>query len=299
MKKILLTLLVAAPFSIFAQCSELFFSEYAEGTGNNKAMEIYNPTPNSINLAGYVLERYSNGSAVVIDSLSLVGTIAPYDVFVIVNGQTTTSPTSPACDPLLQAMADQLDGAYPAPTYMNGDDAMALSHNGTLVDIFGKIGEDPGTAWTDVFPYTDAAGGTWLTNNHTLVRHSHVMQGVTVNPTEFNTFAEYDTLPVNTWTELGRHVCNCGTLGIKDVTTPTVAIYPNPAVSKQPLTISSSTNVSAVEFYTLDGKKVKALTYDANSKMVTVNINDLKKDLYLIKTYTVGRNPAITKIEIQ
>ncbi|MFT4599112.1 MAG: hypothetical protein ACI9WM_001364, partial [Arenicella sp.] len=28
-----------------AQCSELFFSEYSEGSfGNNKYMEIYNPT---------------------------------------------------------------------------------------------------------------------------------------------------------------------------------------------------------------------------------------------------------------
>jgi predicted extracellular nuclease len=29
----------------FAQpCSELFFSEYVEGSSNNKALEIYNPT---------------------------------------------------------------------------------------------------------------------------------------------------------------------------------------------------------------------------------------------------------------
>ena len=206
MKKVLLTLLLTAPLGVFAQCTELFFSEYCEGTGNNKGMEIYNPTPNSINLSGYMIERYANGSATVSDMLMLSGTIAPYDVFVVVNGQTTSAPTSPACDPAMQALADQLDGVYPAPTYMNGDDAIGLSHNGTLVDIFGKIGEDPGTAWTDVFPYTDAGGGTWITANHTMIRHANVTQGVTVIPSEFNPLAEYDSLPSNTWSNLGQHI---------------------------------------------------------------------------------------------
>ena len=31
--------------------SELFFSEYIEGSSNNKALEIYNPTDNAINLS--------------------------------------------------------------------------------------------------------------------------------------------------------------------------------------------------------------------------------------------------------
>ena len=119
MKKVLLTLLVGAPLGIFAQCTQLFFSEYCEGTGNNKAMEIYNPTSNSISLNGYALQRYANGSASVSDSLVLSGTIAAHDVFVVVNGQTTSTPTSPACDTALQALADQLDGTYPAPTYFS------------------------------------------------------------------------------------------------------------------------------------------------------------------------------------
>ena len=299
MKKVLLTLLLTAPLGVFAQCTELFFSEYCEGTGNNKGMEIYNPTPNSINLSGYMIERYANGSATVSDMLMLSGTIAPYDVFVVVNGQTTSAPTSPACDPAMQALADQLDGVYPAPTYMNGDDAIGLSHNGTLVDIFGKIGEDPGTAWTDVFPYTDAGGGTWITANHTMIRHANVTQGVTVIPSEFNPLAEYDSLPSNTWSNLGQHICNCGTLGIKNIDAPTVAVYPNPATSKGLITISSSSFINKVEIFTVDGKNVKTINFDSKSKAFTINLSDLKKNFYLINTYTEGKNLATTKVEIQ
>ncbi len=45
-----------------AQCSDLFFSEYVEGYANNKAVEIYNPTGDAINLSGYSIARFSNGS---------------------------------------------------------------------------------------------------------------------------------------------------------------------------------------------------------------------------------------------
>ncbi len=45
-----------------AQCDDLFFSEYVEGYANNKALEIYNPTGAAINLSGYSLVRFSNGS---------------------------------------------------------------------------------------------------------------------------------------------------------------------------------------------------------------------------------------------
>lgn len=37
-------LLAALPVSVSAQPTELFFSEYIEGSSNNKAIEIYNGT---------------------------------------------------------------------------------------------------------------------------------------------------------------------------------------------------------------------------------------------------------------
>jgi hypothetical protein len=131
----------------------LFFSEYIEGSGNNKGVEIYNPTDQPIELNNYYVVRYSNGSSVFTEGgiTQLEGTILPYTTHVLVNGQTESSGTSPACDPAMQALADQLDHDYPAPTYMNGNDAMALlkttngippsaTNPGTPVDLIGQIG---------------------------------------------------------------------------------------------------------------------------------------------------------------
>jgi predicted RecA/RadA family phage recombinase len=44
-----------------AACSEIFISEYMEGTNNNKAIEIFNPTNKEVDLSGYQLARNNNG----------------------------------------------------------------------------------------------------------------------------------------------------------------------------------------------------------------------------------------------
>ena len=88
MKKILLSLGIILTINMSAQvCSELFISEYVEGPGNNNAIEIYNPTNASIDLAGYHINRYSNGASSVPEIWHLSGVISSGDVVVIGNGQ--------------------------------------------------------------------------------------------------------------------------------------------------------------------------------------------------------------------
>lgn len=298
MKKLLLSVVALISFlNVQSQCTELFISEYVEGSGNDKGIEIYNPTANPVNLSAYKLVRYSNGSSTASDFLQLSGTIAAYDVFVIVNGQTTGGPTSPAVSPALQAMADQLDGAYPAPTYMNGDDALTLEKSGVIVDIFGKIGEDPGVSWSDVFPYTDASG-SWWTKDHTLRRKASVTQGVTTNPSAFDVTVQWDSLPENTWTGLGSHSSTC-TVGIKDIDkdNPAVTVFPNP-VNGNYFNLTSTEVIESVSLFNVVGQSLLVKKGNADKKM-KIETESLPNGIYIVKVIFENKRETTTKLIIK
>ncbi len=96
MQKTLLSfVLMLFTAGVFAQgCNDLFFSEYVEGYANNKALEIYNPTDQAIELSDYSIVRFRNGStAPTPERFTQLpqGTIEPYDVYVIVIDQRDTA----------------------------------------------------------------------------------------------------------------------------------------------------------------------------------------------------------------
>ena len=92
MKSILSFILTLSSFSLVAQdCSELFFSEYVEGSSNNKAVEIYNPTNAPIDLSSYSIERYSNGSDAVSDEMNLSGTLNAGETWIVTNSDTNSA----------------------------------------------------------------------------------------------------------------------------------------------------------------------------------------------------------------
>jgi hypothetical protein len=304
MKKVLLAI-VSLSISAFAyaqSCSELYFSEVVEGTGNNKAIEVYNPTSVPVVLSNYRIVRYSNGSTSGADSLQLTGTLASHDVWVVANGQTTSQPNSPACDPALQAMADQLGGAYPDPMYQNGDDAIALVRilPYAIIDIFGKIGEQPATAWSDVYPYNGTVG-TWITKDHSMIRKSAVDRGVTVNPTVFNVMAEYDTLPENTWTNLGQHNSVCNTMGIlsQSKSQSRLTVFPNP--SNGAVTLTASVNMTSVKVVNALGETVFVRSFgraDQESQQ-QLDLSFLPSGLYFIEAALDNGQRSVSKVSIR
>ena len=206
----------------FAQdCSELFISEYVEGGGNNKALEIYNPSLNPVSLANYRVIRWDNGSVTAdanpegVLNLPANITLGPKSVYVIALNLTDPAGTgqSEPIDTALQNRADTLlcpgcatGTGLPRVMCFNGDDALSLEKNvggtWTKVDIFGSIGEQPvgsnGTAnptagWTAIAPYSSMPAGydqsvsgpyffQYWSQNNTLKRKYNVKTGVKTNP---------------------------------------------------------------------------------------------------------------------
>lgn len=168
--------------------ADLLISEYVEGSGSEKYVEIFNGTGADVDLSDYRLQLFNNGTNVASTSVTLSGTLANGAVKVYRN----SSATLYACD------------ANSAVNF-NGDDAVALYKvsAAAYVDIVGRIGEDPGTAWTS---------GALSTLNQTLVRKSTVAAGVAENPASgFPTLAtEWDTYAQDTVSYLGSHVFGGG-----------------------------------------------------------------------------------------
>ena len=167
-------------------CSELFFSEYSEGSSNNKYIEIYNPTANAVSLSAYTIYQSGNGGSYT-NTFTTNATIQSGDVYLIAANQ---------ADATILAAADTAM-AYPSIAHFNGDDAMILVSGTDTIDVIGVPGVDPGSSWTV---------GTGSTANHTLVRKATVDMG----STDWTTGAtEWDVYSQNTWTYKGAHTSNC------------------------------------------------------------------------------------------
>ncbi|MCH2224006.1 MAG: lamin tail domain-containing protein [Crocinitomicaceae bacterium] len=257
MKRTLLFLSTFFASMTFAQdCSDLFISEYVEGWSNNKALEIYNPTDAAIDLSDYVIIRYSNGATTAGSDRAVVlsGTIDPYDVYVAVIDKRDTAGTQQEA-PVWDSLQAKADGFYcpdynvSQAMYFNGDDAVVLAkgsladvdaETAQVVDIFGKIGEDPGDAWTSDFPYTGA--GVEVTKDHSMIRKSTVLLGET-NPiiSFFDPLDQYDSIPATiqvggltqgNWSTLGSHTCDCAVSSVNEVATIQTSIFPNPSTGE-------------------------------------------------------------------
>ena len=92
------------------KATELFFSEYIEGTSYNKALEIFNPTVTPINLLldDYSVHFYHNGKTTESYVLQLSGILFPDNTYVI---------ASPNADQQITDMADRAVSVYFCPAH--------------------------------------------------------------------------------------------------------------------------------------------------------------------------------------
>jgi Secretion system C-terminal sorting domain len=280
-----------------------------EGWSNNKALEIYNPTNQTVDLSEYFVARYSNGSgtATGANAVQLSGTIAPYDVFVAVLEKLDTAGTGQEA-PIWDSLQVRADGFF-CPVYAtsnafywNGNDAVMLA-KGTLsstatdnvttasgfaiIDIFGKIGEDPGTAWTTTSPFNTGVG-VGVTADHSLIRKSTILKGVTTQVTLFDALLEYDSIPAVTylfdsngdtivsnsgnpiqfgnWFSLGTHDCGCNPLAVDDNIQEELVVYPNPTTDGI-VYIKGATTVKEITVVNALGQFIGKATNNASPAM--------------------------------
>lgn len=213
MKKIFIILLIIS----FVSCSDggddssnnggnsnnevvnLYFSEYAEGSSNNKYVEIYNASSTSVDLSNYQVKGTNNGTAWGDNGereLSLTGTLASNSVYII---------STDAADQSILNKAD-LSLPYESPVHYNGNDAIGIfgkDSSGSftvILDVIGVESSDPGPAGWNV------AGVSGATKDHTLVRKASVTKGNTNWENSAGTSSsdsEWEVKDIDDWTSLG------------------------------------------------------------------------------------------------
>ena len=311
MKKTLLFILFLSTISFSQDCSQLFFSEYVEGWSNNKALEIYNPTGEPIDLSSYSISRYANGGTTP-STTQLTGLIEPYSTFVLcldkqdpdgegyeapvwdgyytyidsISGEEVTtydentdlqSKVDLFLNPIYYFGTDaDSAAAFPTTMYFNGNDAITLELLGTgiVLDLIGKVGEDPGASWTD-------SDGNYWTKDHTLIRKPSIFQGVSVNPIVFDPTLEWDSLPANTFMNLGFHDCGCTNpnSNIEELNT-NLKIYPNPINNSEKVYISNSHAIKEILISNQLGKIIsQSKIYGTEA---TIDVSNYSSGLYFI-----------------
>lgn len=146
MQKLLLSIcVVLLSIGAFAQCDELFISGYVEGYGNNRALEIYNPTNAAIDLSAYSVGRFSNGDAApnLFEGIQLpADMIDPYDTYTVVLDKRDSLGSgfeTPVWNgyQLYDVLIDQVTGE---PVLNNdGDTIYSVQYNDEGLHLYGNV----------------------------------------------------------------------------------------------------------------------------------------------------------------
>lgn len=234
--------------------TELLFSEYIEGSGNNKALEIANNTGSSVSLSAYTVKKQTNGAGAWSTGLALSGTLATGSKFVIVNSSMSSScfATSSAN---ISTTATELT--------FNGNDAVGLFKNGVLIDIIGTFNGGTANFAADV----------------TLRRKS------TVNSPSatFNLSSQWDSFSADTCSNLGAKRANIASIEAEEATfsdLKELVLYPNPTNGNFNIYFNTINSPYSIEIISLLGQKVfeKSNTTDSLS-----TINNLPKGIYIVR----------------
>lgn len=250
-------------------CNELFFSEYLEGSSNDKALELYNPSGTSISLAPYSIEVYNNGSLTPSTSFSLTGSLASNDVFVVANASASAT---------ILAQAD----ATSSICQFNGNDAVALLKNGSIIDVIGEIGINPGASWSV---------GTGSTQDHTLVRNP----GVTGPSGSWSTSqTQWTSYANNTTNLLGSNSSLCIPSSIDNLN-PNTGITLSSNIVTDRLYVQIESRLLNEQYTIIDQTGRVALKGVFSQEQNSINCSGIANGVYFLKIETVSQTFKLIK----
>ncbi|MDQ8012122.1 MAG: endonuclease [Flavobacterium nitrogenifigens] len=244
--------------------TDLLFSEYIEGSGNNKALEIANNTGASINLSAYTIKKQTNGAGSWSTGLALTGTLATGSKFVIVNSSMSSSCFSTSAANI-STTATELT--------FNGNDAVGLFKNGVLIDIIGTFNGGTANFAIDV----------------TLRRKSTV----TSPSTTFNLSAQWDSYSQDTCNNLASKMVQTAEIE-EEVIADEIAIYPNPSNGNFNIQPGIVNSPYSIEIFSFSGQKVFE---KQNTTSPEVSVHNLPTGIYIIKIIK-GEKTAFKKVII-
>lgn len=240
--------------------TELYFSEYIEGSSFNKVLEIANYTGATVDLNAsgdvYTLKISNNGNASWNSTYTFPSgaMINNGDVYVI--GHTN-----------LAICTGAVDDSNNTITGFNGNDVIGLFKNDVLIDILGTLGD-----------------GTNYAQNTTLVRKPTVSM-----PNTTFTISEWDSFASNTCDNLGMHTQALSTASF-DVNE--FAIYPNPTNGNTVyINTKNNTTITALEVYDITGKQILTQLNSSNK----INVQGLQRGVYILQL-KIGNQTVVKKL---
>ncbi|AWG21845.1 endonuclease I [Flavobacterium faecale] len=246
------TLLVTTSSNTSNTATDLYFSEYVEGSANNKALEISNATTSTVNLSIYSIKKQTNGSGSWSTGIPLSGNLSKGNKYIIVNSSITTNCYSTAAANISTTAAEMT---------FNGNDAVGLFKNGILIDIIGTFNGGTSNFAADV----------------TLRRKA----SITSPNTQFNKTGEWDTFSSDTCNNLGSKTVQAITksaISKDEADADEVLIYPNP--SQGNFTVYNSNMPFSVTIYNILGQFIQQ---ENSSNSSTIQLTNIPTGTYLIK----------------
>jgi hypothetical protein len=190
-QRLLLPTLLLFTFT-FSASADVFISEYVEGSSNNKSIEVFNNSPNPVDLNQYQLAFYFNGNETKGNTIQLAGSLSAFSAYVVADDDSGDA---------LKMKASLLASG----NFFNGDDFIQLvqldsSQTEIVIDTIGTYNLDPGSEYK-----VTVDGVVYSTKDKTLVRRQNIVMGDTDGSDEFDPSAEWDVFATDDFSNLGTH----------------------------------------------------------------------------------------------